>query len=49
MKDVEMKVISLESNTYGKGLQKSSTVWSKILRRAVGKVYVDIIFTEKSL
>lgn len=46
MKDVEMKVISLESNTYGKGMQKSSTVWSKILRQAVGKGYADIIFTE---
>lgn len=46
MKDVEMKVNSLESNTYGKGMQKGSAVWSKILRQAVGKGYVDIIFTE---
>lgn len=41
-----MKVNSLESSTYGKGMQKSSAVWSKILRQAVGKGYVDIIFTE---
>lgn len=46
MKDVQMKAFSFESNTYGKGMQKSSTVWSKILRQAVGKGYVDIIFTE---
>lgn len=41
-----MKLMSLESKTYGTGRQKSSTAWSKILRQAIGKGFVEIMFTE---
>ena len=39
-------MMSQESRTFSKGVEKSSSVWSKILRQAVGKGILEIIFTE---
>ena len=41
-----MRILSHESQSFGKGIGKSSAEWSRILRQAVGKEVLDLMFTE---
>ena len=41
-----MRILSHESQSFGKGIGKSIAEWSRILRQAVGKEVLDLMFTE---
>lgn len=41
-----MRILSHESQSFGKGIGRSIAEWSRILRQAVGKEVLDLMFTE---
>ena len=41
-----MRILSHDSQSFGKGIGKSISEWSRILRQAVGKEVLDLMFTE---
>lgn len=41
-----MRILSHESQSFGKGIGKSIAEWSRILRQAVGEEVLDLMFTE---
>ena len=45
-KDGGMRILSHESQSFGKGIGKSIAEWSRILRQAVGEEVLDLMFTE---
>ena len=44
--DDYLKTMTIDSETYGKGLTKNSTTWKTILRQGISKGLIEIEFTE---